>query len=65
MAQLPFLGPKIGFALIAAGGSVFAMLQAYQWTKAHPWITGVTLLFLTIAGALALANNHHSKASHA
>ena len=61
MAQLAFLGPKIGYALIAAGGSVFAMLQAYQWTKAHPWITGVALLFLVAAGALAFANHHHAK----
>jgi hypothetical protein len=61
MAQLAFLGPKIGYALIAAGGSVFAMLQAYQWTKAHPWITGVALLFLVAALALAFANHHHAK----
>ena len=61
MAQLPFLGPKIGFALIGAGSSVFALLQAYQWTKAHPWATGITLLFLVAAGALALANHSHAK----
>lgn len=61
MAQLPFLGPKIGFALIGAGASVFAMLQAYQWTKAHPWITGITLLFLVAAAALAFANHAHNK----
>ncbi len=61
MAQLPFLGPKISYALMGAGASVFAMLQAYQWTKAHPWITGITLLFITVAGALAVANHHHSK----
>jgi predicted small lipoprotein YifL len=63
MAQLAFLGPKIGVALIAAGGSVFAMLQAYQWTKAHPWITGVTLLFLVAAASLAVANHAHDKKS--
>jgi hypothetical protein len=61
MAQLAFLGPKIGYALIAAGGSIFAMLQAYQWTKAHPWITGVALLFLVAALALGFANHHHAK----
>jgi hypothetical protein len=61
MAQLAFLGPKIGYALIASGGSVFAMLQAYQWTKAHPWITGIALLFLVAAGALAFANHAHAK----
>jgi len=61
MAQLAFLGPKIGYALIASGASVFAMLQAYQWTKAHPWITGIALLFLVAAGALAFANHAHSK----
>jgi hypothetical protein len=61
MSQLAFLGPKIGYALIAAGGSVFTMLQAYQWTKAHPWITGITLLFLVAAGALAFANHAHDK----
>ena len=61
MSQLAFLGPKIGYALIAAGGSVFTMLQAYQWTKAHPWITGITLLFLVAAGALAVANHAHDK----
>jgi hypothetical protein len=37
------------------------MLQAYQWTKAHPWITGITLLFLVAAGALAFANHAHDK----
>ncbi len=63
MAQIPFLGPKIGFALLAASGSVFVMLQAYQWTKAHPWITGVALLFIAVAAALAVANQHHHKAS--
>jgi hypothetical protein len=61
MAQLAFLGPKIGYALIASGASVFCMLQAYQWTKAHPWITGVALLFLVAALALAFANHHHAK----
>jgi hypothetical protein len=61
MAQLAFLGPKIGYALIGAGSSVFVMLQAYQWTKAHPWITGITLLFLVAAGALAFANHLHAK----
>lgn len=62
-AQVPWLGPKISMALIAAGLSVFAMVQAYEWTKAHPWITGITLLFLVAAGALAYANHHHSKDS--
>lgn len=62
MAQLAFLGPKIGYALIGAGSSVFVMLQAYQWTKAHPWITGITLIFLVVAGALAFANHTHDKA---
>lgn len=61
MAQLPFLGPRIGYALISAGGSVFVMLQCYQWTKANPWITGVTLLFLVVAGVFAVANNLNSK----
>ncbi len=61
MAQLPFLGPMVSYSLMAAGGSVFVMLQAYQWTKAHPWITGVALLFLVAAGALMLANRHHSR----
>lgn len=61
MAQLAFLGPKIGYALIASGASVFAMLQAYQWTKAHPWITGIALLFLVAAAALAVANHAHAK----
>jgi hypothetical protein len=61
MAQLPFLGPRIGYALIGAGASVFAMLQAYQWTKAHPWITGIVLLFLAVAAALCVANNLHAK----
>jgi hypothetical protein len=61
MAQLAFLGPRIGYALIGAGGSVFVMLQAYQWTKAHPWVTGVTLLFLVAAGAFAAANQVHAK----
>ena len=60
-AQVPWLGPKISMALIAAGSSIFAMVQAYEWTKAHPWITGITLLFLVVAGALAYANNYHSK----
>lgn len=60
-AQVPFLGPKISMALIAAGLSVFSMIQAYEWTKAHPWITGIALLFLAVAGALAYANNHHAK----
>lgn len=62
-AQVPFLGPKISMALIAAGLSVFAMLQAYEWTRAHPWITGITLLFLVAAGALAYANHYHAKKS--
>jgi len=61
MAQLAFLGPRIGYALIGAGASVFAMLQAYQWTKAHPWVTGIALLFLAVAAALAAANHLHSK----
>lgn len=60
-AQVPFLGPKISAAMIAAGLSVFAMLQAYEWTKAHPWITGITLLFLVAAGALAYANHFHDR----
>lgn len=60
-AQVPWLGPKISMSLIAAGLSVFAMVQAYEWTKAHPWITGITLLFLVAAGALAYANHYHSK----
>jgi len=60
-AQVPWLGPRISVALVAAGVSVFAMLQAYEWTKAHPWITGLVLLFLVAAGALAYANHIHSK----
>jgi len=63
MAQLAFLGPRIGYALIGAGGSVFVMLQCYQWTKAHPWVTGATLLFLVAAGAFAAANQVHAKES--
>jgi hypothetical protein len=63
MAQLAFLGPRIGYALIGAGSSVFVMLQAYQWTKAHPWVTGATLLFLVAAGAFAAANQVHAKES--
>ncbi len=63
MAQLAFLGPRIGYALIGAGGSIFVMLQAYQWTKAHPWVTGATLLFLVAAGAFAAANQIHAKES--
>jgi len=65
MAQLAFLGPRIGYALIGAGGSVFVMLQCYQWTKAHPWVTGATLLFLVAAGAFAAANQVHAKESAA
>jgi len=65
MAQLAFLGPRIGYALIGAGGSVFVMLQCYQWTKAHPWVTGATLLFLVAAGAFAAANQIHAKESTA
>jgi len=63
MAQLAFLGPRIGYALIGAGSSVFVMLQCYQWTKAHPWVTGATLLFLVAAGAFAAANQVHAKES--
>jgi hypothetical protein len=55
-AQVPFLGPRIGFALIAAGGSVFAMMQAYDFTKQHPWVVGVALLFIVVAGVYAHSN---------
>jgi hypothetical protein len=36
------------------------MVQAYEWTKAHPWITGLALLGIIIAAALAYANNFHA-----
>jgi hypothetical protein len=59
-AQVPWLGPRIGMALGASGASVFAMVQAYEWTKAHPWVTGLALLGIIIAAALAYANNFHA-----
>jgi hypothetical protein len=62
-AQLAFLGPKVGLALISAGGSVFAMMQAYDFTKDHPWVAGLTLALVLIAGVLAYANNWHEKQS--
>ncbi len=60
-AQVPWLGPRISIALVAAGVSIFAMVQAYEWTKAHPWITGITLLFLVAAGIYAHGNHLHDK----
>jgi len=62
-AQVPLLGPRISIALIAAAASVFGMLQAYQWTKAHPWITGITGLLLLVSGVLAYSNHLHHKES--
>jgi len=66
-AQLAFLGPRVAFALIAAGGSIFAMLQAYDFTKAHPWITALAGLCLFAAAILAYANylNDRSSRTHA
>jgi len=60
-AQVPFLGPRISAALGAASVSVFVLLQAYEWTKAHPWATGITGLCLLIACVLAYANHLHHK----
>ena len=62
-AQLPMLGPRIGIALVAAGASVFAMVQAYEWTKAHPWVTGITLALLLVAAVLAYANQLHARSA--
>lgn len=58
-AQLAFLGPKVGLALISAGGSVFAMMQAYDFTKDNPWVVGLTLALVLVAGVLAYANHWH------
>lgn len=60
-AQVPWLGPRFGSALATAGAAIFVLVQAYEWTKAHPWITGLVLLPLAAAGALAYANHWHSR----
>ena len=55
-----FLGPKLGIALAAAGASSFVLVTAYDWTQKHPWITGLVLLLILVAGALAYANHWHA-----
>jgi hypothetical protein len=61
-AQVPWLGPRISASLAAASISIFAMVWAYEWTKAHPWITAISGACILIAAALAYANHLHSKA---
>jgi hypothetical protein len=57
---LPWLGPKISLSLGAAAFALFCLVQAYEWTKAHPWATLVVGALILIAAALAYANAHHA-----
>jgi hypothetical protein len=60
-AQLPFLGNTIGYALLASGATMFGLMQAYQFTKNHPYIVGIVLLLLTVAVTAAYINHRHEK----
>lgn len=64
-AQVPWLGPRISAALGAASVSIFAMVWAYEWTKAHPWVTAITGACVLVAAALAYANHLHDKSKPA
>ncbi len=68
-AQLPFLGPRIAFATIAAGITLIATGIAVnsieRALEAHPWIVytglGTILALGLVAGSLAYSNYLHHK----
>ena len=64
-AQLAFLGAGIGWAAFAAAGVLFGLLRFYQFTRDHPWITGLALAPLLVAAGLAVSNHFHAKGAKA
>lgn len=64
--SVPMFGPKAGFALMGAGGSLITLgiiiTQIENFFELHPWIVGGSLIAIALAVVVALSllwSNHH------
>lgn len=63
LSGLPYVGPRIGLMLIAAGAATIAIGQAVRWVLDHPWVIWAGIAVpLAAAAAFLVANRWHDYA---